>query len=136
MATSGKINGTLVKLYIGGSAFNLLISNELSITQALRAATNKDSAGWEEVLEGLRGATMAAEGYFAEDATIGFTNLTAIIVTTRVPATFRMSSEVSGDKFYEGSCFVSDLSLAHPLEETSTFSVNLKLTGALTEGTV
>lgn len=136
MASTGKNSGTLVALYVGGTKVSHLTSNDFSLEQALRDATTKDSSGWQESLEGLRSASFSCEGYFAEDATYGFDNLTASIITSRATLTIRYSSEVVGDKYYEASCYITNLSRSAPLEETETFSCSLQVTGAVTEGTV
>ena len=136
MATTGINNGTLVALYLDGLKINHLTTNDFSIEQSLRDATTKDSVGWEDVLEGLRSSTFSCEGYFAEDATIGADEIIADLVTTRGTVVVRMSSEVVGDKFYEGTCFITSFSMGAPTEESQTFSLEVKVTGALTVGTV
>lgn len=136
MASTGKNNGTLVGLYIGGALINHLTSNGMVLEQALRDATTKDSSGWKESLEGLRSASFSCEGFFAENATKGFDDLTALLITTRGTATIRYSSEVTGDKYYEATCYVTNLSRTAGVEETETFSCSLEVTGAVTEGTV
>jgi predicted secreted protein len=136
MASTGKYNGTALALYLGGTKITHLTSNDFSLEQALRDATTKDSAGWEEVLEGLRSATFSCEGYFAEDAAKGFEDFTALLITTRGTGTVRWSSEVSTDTYWEATCYVESQSLSAPTEETATFSISLKVTGAVTETTV
>lgn len=135
MASTGKGNGTLSALYIGGTKIAHLTSNDMSYEQALRDATTKDSNGYKESLEGLRSGSFNAEGYFAEDAAYGFDDLFAAY-TGRTVLTVRYSTEVSGDKYYEGSCYLTSLSQSAGVEETATFSASFELTGAPTEGTV
>lgn len=136
MPSTGINNGTLVAVYYDGSKISNLTSNSIAISQALRAATTKDSAGWEEVLEGLRSAEITCDGYFAEDATIGHTQILADIITTRGTVTVRWSSGVSGDKYLQGTAYISSSNFSAGLEESETFSVTFKVTGALTIGTV
>ncbi len=107
----------------------------MSLSMGTRDATTKDSAGWEEVLEGLRSGEFSCEGYLAEDSTVTFSALYGEYLA-RTTFTVRMSSEVSGDKYYEGECYITSLENTAPLEESQTFSCSLKLTGALTEDTV
>jgi len=135
MASTGINNGTLVALYKDGAKISNLTSNSFSVSMATRDATTKDSAGWETVLEGLRSAEFSCEGYFAENATVKFTALYAEF-DARTAFTVRFSSEVSGDKYYEGECYVTSLESNAPNEDSQTFSCSLKLTGALTEETV
>ena len=103
MATTGKANGTLCVIAVGGTDIAYLTSNSLSFEMATRDATTKDSAGNTEILEALRSFSVTGEGYFVEDAT------------------------------YEGSMFITSLQKTDGLEETSTFSVSLNGTGAVTK---
>jgi len=135
MPSTGINNGTLVALYKDGTKITNLTSNSFSINMATRDATTKDSAGWETVLEGLRSAEFSAEGYFAENAALSFSALYAKIAA-RTQFTARFSSEVTGDKYYEAEVYLTSLESSAPNEDSQTFSCTLKVTGAVTEGTV
>lgn len=136
MASTGINNGSLVALYIGGNKVANLTSSGFTLEHALRDATTKDSAGWKESLEGLRSASFECEGMYAEDETYNFADFTALIIASRATATFRYSTEVMGDKYYEGACYVTNCSRTAGVEESETFSCTLEVTGAVTEGTV
>ena len=137
MASTGKNNGTLIKLYYDGTAISHLTSNEFSIEHSLRDASDKDSAGWEYPMEGMRSMTFSAEGWFAENyADAGADEIMADLATTRGTATIRWSSGVAGDKYYEATCLITSFSMNAPLEETQTFSCEFKVQGAPTIGTV
>lgn len=135
MATTGKVNGTLITLHVGGTEIACLTSNSISFAHSPRETTNKDSGGWKEVSTGLNSWSMSGEGYFAEDATYGFTDLQALILARGV-VTVLESSEVIGDKTYSGSAYITALERTSPLEETVTFSVTLEGTGVPVTGTV
>ena len=137
MAATGKNNGTDIVLYIGGTQMSHLTSNNMSLEHALRDATTKDSAGWKESLEGLRSASFSCEAYMAEDAGKGFADLSALLIATRGTATIRYSyaSEATGDIYFEATCYVTNLERGATVEETETFSCDLEVTGAVTEGT-
>lgn len=135
MASTGKNNGTLIALYKDGTKIANLTSNSMALSMSTRDATTKDSAGWEESLEGLKSGEFSAEGLFAEDAGVGFDQLWAEY-DARTSFTARMSSEVSGDKYYEGAVLITSLENSAPLEDTQSFSCTLKAAGAITQGTV
>jgi len=135
MPSTGINNGTLVALYKDGVKITNLTSNSMSLSMATRDATTKDSAGWETVLEGLRSGEFSCEGYFAENATTGFAALYAEFLA-RTQFTARFSSEVTGDKYYEGEVYLTSLESSAGTEESQTFSCSFKLTGALGTGTV
>mgnify|MGYP000874200621 FL=1 len=135
MPSTGINNGTLIALYKDSVKITNLTSNNISLSMATRDATTKDSAGWETVLEGLRSGEFSCEGYFDEAATEGFTQLYAEFLA-RTTFVARFSSEVTGDKYYEGAVYVTSLESSAGTEESQTFSCSLKLTGAITTGAV
>jgi predicted secreted protein len=135
MASTGKNNGTLLALYVGGTKIAHLTSSEVSFEHSTRDATTKDSAGYKEVLEGLRSGSFSGEGYFAEDAAYGYNDLFAAY-TGRTQLTVRYSSEVAGDEYYEGTCYLTSLSRSSGVEETETFSASFEMTGAPTNDVV
>ena len=135
MATTGVINGTLIGIYVNGSLIAKSTSCSIQITMATRNSSSKDSGGWEEALGGIRAWTVSGDFLDAEDAAFRFDDMFALI-GSRTPVTIKMSSEVSGDKYYTGSALVNDLSRECPMEENVTGSYSLKGTGALSEATV
>jgi predicted secreted protein len=136
MATTGKINTTLLAVYVGGTKINHAQGGSLNIDHSPRDVTTKDSAGWQEVLEGLRSWSVSANGLLAFDATYGTDDLDDII-TGRTTVTVRFSTEVTGDTYYEGTAYISNLACDSPgQEETATWSCEFAGTGALTVGAV
>jgi predicted secreted protein len=135
MATTNVINGTLLGVYVGGTLIAKSTSCTLSITHSTRNSSNKDSGGWEEALGGMRAWTIAGDFLDAEDAAYRFDDLFALI-GSRASATLKMSSEVSGDKYYTGSAILTQLDREGPLEDNVSGSYSFKGTGALTEATV
>lgn len=140
MASTGINNGTLTALYInvGGTLRKVahLTTNDVSQTMNTRGASTKDSGGWEEVLEGSKAWEKSASGYFAEDAAgIGYEELwdyfnarSKVLVVTQ--------SGVNGDKMYKGIAYITSLSKANPTEDSETFDVSLKGTGAMSKFTI
>jgi len=135
MASSGINNGTLIAVYVGGVKIAHLTSNDLSIEQALRDASTKDSGGWTANLPAMRSWSCSAEGLFAENAAFGFDELFAHI-NNRTSFAVLISSQVSGDKQYGGTAYLSNLSQSAPLEDNQSFSVSITGSGALSETTV
>jgi predicted secreted protein len=130
MATTGKPNGSLCVIAVGGTVIAFLTSNSISFEMATRDATTKDSGGNTEILEALKSFSVTGEGYFAENASYGFEDLYAVY-DARTAVTVRYSTLVSGDMYYEGSMYITSLQKTDGLEETSTFSVTLSGTGAV-----
>tara|TARA_R110001599_G_scaffold172754_2_gene364167 strand:- start:165 stop:575 length:411 start_codon:yes stop_codon:yes gene_type:complete len=135
MASTGILNGTLAKIEVGGVTVAHLTSNSLTLDHSTRDASTKDSAGWKESLEGQIAFSGSAEGFFAEDASYGYEDLYGeFILRSKVVVTW--TTNISDDKEYSGSCYITSLERTDGLEESSTFSVSLEGTGAITKATV
>lgn len=137
MASSGINNGTLTALYVEANGGGLtkvaeLTNTEFSAEMATRDASTKDSGGWQDVLEGQKSWTMSADGYFAEDAAFGFTDLFTEW-TNRRQVIVAFSSAVNDDKRYKGFAYITSLSRSAPTEDSETFSVSLQGTGTISQ---
>lgn len=139
MATTGKLNTTLVKIFTGtspGTAVTHSTDATLSFSMSPRPGTTKDSAGWEEVLEGLRSWEMSGSAMMAFDATNGVDELSTTALA-RTSTTVYFTTNVTGDTVFSGSGYFTSLELSSPgQEETATYSFTLKGTSTLTQGTV
>lgn len=135
MPTTGVINGTLIGVYSGGTLIAKSTSCTLNIVHNTRNSSSKDSGGWEEALGAMRSWTVSGDFLDAEDAGYRFDDLFALI-GSRAPVTLKVSSEVSGDKYYTGSAILTSLDRECPMEENVSGSYSFKGTGALTEATV
>lgn len=135
MATVGEVNGTLIKLSVGGTVIGALTSNSISFSSSPRETTSKDSGGWKTIKEGLRNWSLSGEGFFAEDATYGFEDLMDAYIA-RDEVTIMESSAVTGDITYSGAARITSLERTSPMEETVTFSVSFEGSGTITKGVV
>ena len=54
MATSSVINGTNIGIYDGATLVAYATSGSVSINHSTREISNKESAGWKEIMEGQR----------------------------------------------------------------------------------
>lgn len=132
MATTGIVNGTLLVLYVNDVAIASTTQHTLSLQMATRDATNKSSSGWSAKLPGVRSWSATGSGLFAFDAAYGYDDLFGL-VNARTLVTVKLSTEVSGDKFYQGSAYLTDVQMDSPTEENTTFSFTFEGTGALSE---
>lgn len=132
--TTGILNGTALILYVNDVAIAYSTSHSLSMSMATREITNKSSAGWKDVLEGLREWSIDGENLFAFDASYGFDDLFGLI-NNRTKVTVKFSTEASGDKFYSGSAYLTSLSKEAPTEGNTTYSYTFEGAGVLTEST-
>ena len=135
MPSAGKLNGTNLLVYVNGVAVAHATSHTLNVNAEMIDATTKSSAGWKDVLPGLKDWSIDAEGIVAWDATEGVSQAFADI-TGRTQVTVKFSMEVTGDKRYTGTAYVSTLSMSAPLEDVITYSLSFAGDGAITEETV
>jgi TP901-1 family phage major tail protein len=133
--TAGKINGTLVKIEVGGTTVAHLTSVAQSFQMATRDASTKDSAGYKESLEGQKSWSMSGEGMFAEDAAYGYEDLLDAW-DARTLITIKQTDSVAGDVEYSGSAYITSLDRTAGNEETMTFSVSFEGTAGITKATI
>lgn len=135
MATTGVVNGALIKLKIGGSTVAYLTTNDFNINNALRDTTNKDTAGWATYLGGLLSGSFSYEVLHVEGATEGLSTVFGLLTAGTVTA-FDITSAVSGDKHYSGNFLFESIKVSYPQNQNVVVSGTCKVTGAITEGTV
>jgi len=135
MATTGKVNGTKIGVYSGGTLIAHATSHTLNLEANMIDVSNKDSAGWAESIVGQKSWSIDIESLFTFDAAYGFEELYDAW-TARTSLSVKFSTEVSGDIYFSGTVFVSSIPVEAPLEDATTYSVSLTGTGALTKATV
>lgn len=143
MAT-GLVNGTDLLLKVGSSNSNEVVvafatSCSLEISMDEIDQTNKDSAGWKQIIGGLRSWSVSADALYqneAETSKKAFTDFWDNIENRSkvyVELTITGASSADSNKYYHGEAYVTSLSVNGGTEDQSTFSVSLTGSGALTE---
>jgi len=146
---NGQLNGTDLGVYVGGTLVAYSTNATININQSLRSTTNKESAGWEENMEGLRNWDVSCDALYAwldpSGGAIGNETLSEIFAgyigksstgsdnRLSFDLTFGVTSSTAGDTKYTGKAWVTSASLTAPLEDTATFSVSFQGSGALTQ---
>jgi len=142
MATTNVVNTTLFK-FQGGAAGATVVSYQndvsFSVNHEPRDITTKDSAGWRELLEGLRSYEISLSGLVAFDANLGpFTTTTGIeaVLRGRTSQTWILGTAVTGDVKLSGSGYFTSLEIGSPDKESNmTFSATLQGSGQYFVGT-
>ena len=134
MATAGILNGTSLLMYIGGVAIGSATTHSLAVQMATRNATTKDTAPWTVNLEGVLSWNASGAGLLTYDDTYGYPELLAAIIA-RTAIMLKLSTEETGDHYWQGNARITSLSQDNPLEENSSYSYEFVGTGALTEYT-
>ena len=133
--TVGKQNGTLTKIFIDGVSFTHITESSHSISVDTIEVTSNDSGGDAEHIYGKRGATFSLSGFFADDATKGYTAIETLVFG-RTTAVIRRSTEATGDHYIEYTCLVTSLEESASTEGERTYSASFLATGAQTIGVV
>lgn len=132
--TTGKLNGTDLLVYVGGTKIYHATNHDMSVSMDTRDVTTKDSAGWGEILEAALHWSMSGEGLVADDATYGYKELFDVIIA-RTAVVVKFSTEESGDAYFQGSAFLTDLPMTAPTEDNVGFNFTFEGTGVLTKFT-
>lgn len=135
MATAGFLNGRNLRVYVNGNAVADATSHDIDISQSPRDVTTKDSAGYKEVLAGLKEWGVSGDGLVALNATYGTTDLVTLLLAG-TEATVRFTTNATGDAYWTGAVYVESVSLSSPNEDTPTYTFSLVGTGAITQPTL
>jgi len=137
MATTGIHTGHIMRLYIDATAVANATNCTMSLAMSPRTISHKDTSGtaggWEEKLGGKKSGTVSSD-YLREEGDSSTALFTAFAAGTAV--TWLYSSQVSGDKSWTGSGFITAYDQAAPDEENATGSITIETSGAVTEATV
>ena len=141
-ASTNVMNGTDVIVAIstdGGTTYTTVgkaTSASLQMNMEVRDVTTKDSAGWRELLGGLKSWSLSGEGMVTYNLTskAGFADLFGHI-SSRTRLYFRFGSTTSGEKQYKGHGYLTSLSQDGGVEDNNSFSFSIEGDGALTEAT-
>jgi len=130
MATSGIINGTLMALYVNGVKIAVLSSNSVPKSKPTRETANKDSGNWMTKLPTRSNWSMTGTAFFQFIASGGYLTLnTAMDAGTLVQV--KMSTLVSGDHYWHGSGYITDLTADFPDDEASSYNITIEGNGEL-----
>lgn len=130
--TTGPINGSSILLYCGGTALAYSTSHTLNVNMATIDVTSKDSAGWTDILPGLRDWSVDVEGFVALDSTTNYDYLYGLF-SGRTQVMLKLSTNVSSDDYWHGYAYLTSLSMAAPVEDKITFSASFSGDGVLTK---
>ncbi|MFN9112316.1 MAG: phage tail tube protein, partial [Bacteroidota bacterium] len=121
MATTGKINGTIIGLYkvvTGTPDTYTKIANGRSANFDLSVdmieTTEKDSGGFKEYIAGEKGGTFQFEGVLEYESSVSTQGLSFDDLVTDALAgtafTIRWSSQSTGDQYMQSSVLISGVS--------------------------
>ncbi len=133
--TTGVMNATDMAVYFSTTeGSEVLVAHAQScsfdFTHDARDTTTKDSAGYRELAEGLRSASISTEHLYAEDATVGLDELFAAN-RDKVYVLFT-PKEVAGNTRIRFEARLSSISMSAGVEDNVTYSASFDSSGTIT----
>ena len=139
--TTGIINSSSIRVFLGTTDDSEVVLDHvtecsISMTTDMRDITTKTSAGYRELLPGLKSASMSVSGLFAEDATNGYNQLIdhqlagdkLFIIFTNTGAG---AAANTGDEQFDISGYISSLEQTAGVEDNVGFSMTIEVTGTV-----
>lgn len=130
-------NGTTIVLKIGTSLLVGETTSSISFSRDMIETTSKSSTNQAKTyIPGEKGATISASGIYDPDAVgYGFSEaFGAIDAGTMI--SWIMGGTTVADPIYYGSAYITSVTKDNPQNDKSTFSIELQVTGEVTEGVV
>jgi len=130
-------NGTNLGVYISDTLIAAAQDVSLSLSMETIDITTKDSAGYRELLAGLRSGSMSCNGLidYADASNKDVTDLYAAW-EGRTKLTLKFSSEITGDTSFTVDGFLTSLEQSGGTEDTATYSATFELTGEVTDAVI
>ena len=138
MATTGVVNGTDLRIYVGGLAIGYATSCTMDLAAELIETIHKDNpgTGWGESTVGQKSGTVSFEGFYNEDSSNQKPSNLFTFFDNETVLGCSFKTGTSGDTRYDFSALITSLSFTGPVEDNSTLSCTLTITGAPTKTTV
>lgn len=141
-ASTSVMNATDVLVSIstdGGSTYTVIgkaTSAGLSVSMDTRDTSNKDSAGWRDLLEGQKSWSLTCDGLVCYNIS-GKETASELFgyLNSRTALTVKFGSATTDEKIYSGTAFLTSLSTDAGVEDNVTFSASFEGSGALAEAT-
>ena len=97
-------------------------------------STTKDSSGFSEVIPAVRSAEITFDGLMDYTDANGGKEI-AHKLLTRQKCDFSFGTASTGDTIYTGEGFISSCEISGTMEEATTYSGTITVTGAIVEST-
>ena len=125
------INSTSFLLLKGSTVLGHSKSTNISINLDLPDATNKDSAGWSEVITGVRSGTISCECLTDYSDALNFEQIAEMIITKQ-KAVFYFKQPTNTRLVLRGEGYVSSVDETAEFETATSFNLEINLTGIFT----
>ena len=144
MAATSIMNSTDVVIQISedsGTTYDIIgraTSASLSVSMETRDTTTKDSAGWQENLEGLKSWSLSGDGLVTYSIAGDYETPDDLftLLNNRTLVKVKFGSATSGEIDYTGDAYLVSYEQEAGVEENVTYSFSFTGTGALTQASV
>ncbi len=144
MPATSIMNSTDVVIQIsedGGTTYDVIgraTSASLSVSMETRDTTTKDSAGWQENLEGLKAWSLSGDGLVTYSISGDFDSPDDLftLLANRTQIKVKFGSATSGEIDYTGDAYLVSYEQEAGVEENVTYSFGFTGTGVLTQASV
>ena len=138
------MNSTDVVIQISeddGTTYDIIgraTSASLSVSMETRDTTNKDSAGWQENLEGLKSWSLSGDGLVTYSISGDYDTPDDLftLLSNRTLVKVKFGSATSGEIDYTGDAYLVSYEQEAGVEENVTYSFGFTGTGVLTQASV
>ena len=133
MATAGVVNGTDLRIYKGGTAIGRATTCSLSISREMREILDKDNTGsWVTSAPGRKSASLSSDAFFTYDTSNVKPETLFTDLDNGTLVTWRFTTDETGDKAWDGSGYVTEFSVIAGVEDYSSYSVTITVSGPIT----
>ena len=144
MPATSIMNSTDVVIQISeddGTSYDIIgraTSASLSVSMETRSTTTKDSAGWDENLEGLKSWSLSGDGLVTYSIANDFETPDDLftLLSNRTKVKVKFGSATSGEIDYTGDAYLVSYEQEAGVEENVTYSFGFTGTGVLTQAAV
>jgi len=138
------MNSTDVVIQISeddGTSYDIIgraTSASLSVSMETRSTTTKDSAGWDENLEGLKSWSLSGDGLVTYSISGDYDTPDELftLLSNRTLVKVKFGSATSGEIDYTGDAYLVSYEQEAGVEENVTYSFGFTGTGVLTQASV
>ena len=144
MPSTSIMNSTDVVIQISeddGTTYDIIgraTSASLSVSMETRTTTTKDSAGWDENLEGLKSWSLSGDGLVTYSISGDYDTPDDLftLLSNRTLVKVKFGSATSGEIDYTGDAYLVSYEQEAGVEENVTYSFGFTGTGVLTQASV
>ena len=129
-------NGTELGVYMDSTLIAAATDCSLSLNVETIDITTKDSAGFRELLGGVRSGSISVSGLvdYIDASNKDVSDLwTAWEARTAVAVKFSKTNETAGELSFSASAIITSLEQSGGTEDTATYSASFELSGAITQ---